>query len=151
MKRLATVSAAAVLLTVVLAGCDQNMVLGPAAIQRRGSDLIVAVCRSIDAASVTLDTWASGLGTPTQVVLEATGNLHLPAGSEFSTSDPPDGLVVATHSSPAMGARDNFTLQILSVRSSEQDINATFTLGNSGLSESLWLHPDGRETAEPCY
>ena len=61
MKRLATASAAAVLLTVVLAGCDQNMVLGPAAIQRRGSDLIVAVCRSIDAASVTLDTWRVGL------------------------------------------------------------------------------------------
>lgn len=54
-KRLATASAAAALLTLVLAGCDQNMVQGPAA------------------------------------------------------------------------------------------------MGNGGLSESLWLHPDGRETAEPCY
>lgn len=149
-RNLLAIGGLAAVTALTLTGCDQNMAQGPAALQRDGTDLVVAVCEDIQVASVLLETWASGNGTPTETVLEATGSVTVQSGSTFSTREGLDGLNVSSQMSPRMESGDNFALQILASRSSDDDINATFTVGESGLSDSLWLHPDGRETADPC-
>ena len=133
-----------------LSACDQNMSQGPVALKRTGEELVVAVCEDIGAKSVLIETWAGGNGTPTATVLDAAGAITFQTGSVFSTRASLEGLTVIDRNPPAMDPRDNFAVQILSTSSSADDINATFTVGENGLSESLWLHPDGRETAEPC-
>jgi hypothetical protein len=134
-----------------LTGCDQNMAQGPAAIQRDGDDLVVVVCEDIDVRSVLVETWGSGDGTPTEIVLEASGSAPLQAGFRFSTGQGVDGLVTQTRTSPSVDPGANIAVQILASGSTEGDINATFTVGQDGLSGSLWLHPDGRETDVPCW
>ncbi len=111
---------------------------------------MVAVCEDIEAKSVLIETWAAGNGTPTETVIEAAGLATFDSGSSFSVGSSIDGLAIVDQTPPAMEPRDNFAVQVLSTRETTDDINATFKLGEDGLSESLWLHPDGRETTEPC-
>ncbi len=134
-----------------LTGCDQNMADGPAAIQRDGDNLVVAVCEDIQVGSLLIETWAAGNNTPSETVLEATGSARLPAGFQFSTGRGIDGLVIETRTSPSVDPGANIAVQILDSGSNEGDINATFTIGQTGLSGSLWLQPDGRETDDPCW
>ncbi len=133
-----------------LSACDPDMSQGPVALRRDGGDLSVAVCEDIEAKSVLIETWARGNGTPSETVLDATGAANIRAGSVFTTGIPIEGLTVIDQNLPTIEPGDNFAVQIISTGSHTDDVNATFTAGQNGLSESLWLHPDGRETAEPC-
>jgi len=149
MKRVAALVCLGIAVISGLTACDQNMSQGPVAIKRDGSELYVAVCENIEAKSVLVETWARGNGTPTTTVLDATGVADLQNGSVFPVSESVEGLTALDRNPPAIRAGDNFAIPILSNGSQGDDINATFTVGDSGLSESLWLQPDGRETAEP--
>jgi len=137
-------------MVLALTACDRNMSQGPLSLKREGEDLVVAVCEDVEAKSVLVETWASGNGTPTSTVLDASGEATLLSGSAFSTRASVAGLVVVDQNAPAMNPGDNFAVQILSTKAGARDINATFTVGDDGLSEDLWLHPDGRETVDAC-
>lgn len=68
-------------MTVSLAGCFENFALGPVAIQRDGTELLIAVCDDIEIRSVFIETRASGFGAPIETVLDATGSLALESRS----------------------------------------------------------------------
>lgn len=144
---LAMVGATALLLS----GCDQNMAQGPATIQRDGDDLILAFCEEIQVGSVLIETWASGNGTPTLTVLDASGSRFVPDRTELTVDELAIGLSVTTQTRPPLNPRDNLAVQLLPADSADQQINATFTIKDEGLSETLWLHPDGRESTDPCF
>lgn len=138
-------------IAVLLSGCDQNMAQGPVAIQRDDDALVLVFCREIQVGEVLIETWASGNGTPTITVLDA-GGLRLITEREALTIDQLAlGLSVATQTSPPLNPRDNLAVQLLPADSADEQINATFTIKDDGLSETLWLHPDGRESTNPCF
>lgn len=133
-----------------LTACDQNMSQGPVALQRDGNDLAVAICADIDAKSMLIESWASGNGTPTETVLDAAGVATIRSGDVFLTGESVEGLTTFNWTQPATEPGRNFAIQILPRSSNADDINATFTIGKDGLSESVWLHPDGQETTNPA-
>lgn len=138
-------------MTVSLSGCFENFALGPVSLQRDGTELRVAVCDDIEIGSLVIETWAGGQGTPTQTVLDATGPLALESGSWLSVSELADSLTVSTQALAPMNPGDAIVVQLLSADARESDVNAPFTIGEDGLSETTWLRPDGRETDGPCF
>jgi len=138
-------------MTVSLAGCFDNFALGPVSLQRDGTELLVAVCDDIEIGSVVIETWASGPGAQTMTVLDATGSLALESRSWLSVSEMADKLTVSTQATASMDPGDALVIQFLSANTREPDFNAAFTIGDGGLSETKWLHPDGRETDGPCF
>ena len=138
-------------MTVPLAGCFETVALGPVSLQRDGTELVVAVCDDIQIGSLVIETWASGQGTPTQTVLDATGSLALESRSWLSASELADSLTVSTQAAAPMNPGDAIVVQLLSADARESDVNAAFTIGEDGLSETTWLRPDGRETDGPCF
>ena len=131
-------------MTVSLSGCFENFALGPVAIQRDGTDLLIAVCDDIE-------TRASGFGAPIETVLDASGSLALDSRSWISVSELTGTFTVTTQAPIPMNPGDSILVQLLPTSSAEDDFTAGFTIGGDGLSETTWLRPDGRETDGPCF
>lgn len=135
----------------LLSGCDQNMFQGPAAIQRDGAELVVAICRDIEIGTVLIETSASGFGTPIETILSASGSRLISARSELTVREVASDLSVSIRAEAPLDPGDELAVQFLPAESTDQQISATFTIKEEGLSETLWLHPDGRESTDPCF
>lgn len=133
-----------------LSACDDNMFQGPAAIQRDGAELILATCIDIEVGSVLIERADAGSGTPIENLLVASGRKLLLAGTESTVQQLASGLEVSTLVEVPLSPGDYLGVQILPANPADQQISAAFTIKDEGLSDTLWLHPDGRETVEPC-
>jgi hypothetical protein len=150
-SRTIQIAAIAIVMLISFSGCEGKMFLGPLAIKRDGGRLLVAVCSSVTAVEITGDERHAGMFEHWQSFWTATGHISVVRGDIFATATPIAGLNATLAKSPRMGPGDAIDIAVRP--SSEADsryLHAVFQLNSSKLSESVWLHPDGKTTESPC-
>lgn len=136
----------------LLAGCYEFPAVGPAAIQREGISLKIAVCSAIDADLVLVEERNISANRGWSTVWRFEADLPLASGDVIST----DPSVTAefpgeVRRQPTLESGDE--IGILFARNQAdppEHIDAKFRIGSEGLSETSWLHPDGTTTTDPC-
>jgi hypothetical protein len=143
--------AAVLALTVAigLSGCE-SYGLGPAAISREGSNLLVAVCEDLAAASIygTIDSVEAGYDWVP--FLDISGDAVLQAATEAGPDSIPPGLA------GTWGTVDFKTLGAVNISfvGTDPDVGFLASFNNGGrqleVAEGKWLQTNGVETDLPC-
>lgn len=137
----------AIVLSISLSACEAQR-LGPAAVRRDGSALVVAVCRPISVTGVLFEERLSG---EWETFWKFDADITLATGDQLSTGSTPP-ISGEIRRDPFLGEGGQITL-LLSEESNPDHpdaITADFDFGPGGLSEAGWLHPDGSMSSEPC-
>jgi hypothetical protein len=147
----ATLLAAAIAMVActLLTSCDpQNNLQGPVAITREGDTLRLAVCRDINAKQILISERDSNRWTQ---IWEADGRIELRSGSELDHNRELSGMEVSTYQPARLSIGSQISIAIVSENVEESpNIVGSFKLGDSGLSDSMWQHPNGSLTDLPC-
>jgi len=143
---LATFPAIAVLVLVV--GCESHG-LGPAAISRDGSDLLVVVCEDFDVNSIYGEIETVKAGHDWTPFLDLSGEATLRSGVVSGPDSFPGGLV------GTWGSLDFDTLEAVNVLFEGADTSDSFqaTFYGRGFLEvpaGKWLQTNGLVTSVPC-
>jgi hypothetical protein len=147
-----SMGAICVALTVIicLSGCDTNAFQGPLAIQRDGDKLRIAVCVTRTIESGYAEERNDSENKPWARFWEANGEATLTRGQSFSTSESIDGFANVLSVDPELAPGSKLAITLVAA-DSDGNLSADFSSGGQErLSETTWLHPDGRETTEPC-
>jgi hypothetical protein len=152
MLRIGAFSATMALTLAGLSGCFESPAVGPAAIQRDGDSLKIVACAAIDADLVFVEERNLAANRPWTTVWRFEAMLPLSSGDMIST-DPSvtAGCPGEVRKVPRLAAGDQVSVLLANnLAEPPQSISAVFQLGEDGLSESRWLHPDGTSTITPC-
>lgn len=147
LKRRLTLVAITVACGLALSSCDfllENPADGPVAIIRAGDSVRDAVCDPVSIVGVRMS--QRGEVGAWSVFWQFEKQLALSSGDVLASADA-DALGVDAGANPAMAPRDDI---LVVLDQGDTAVRAQFTIGGDGLSETLWLHPDGTQTSEPC-
>jgi hypothetical protein len=148
-RRIVAAAMVAIRAAVTLSSCDNNLAMGPLAVKRSGSHLLIAVCADMEVAQVMAGYKTSIWSNKSPDFLEGTGSSSLHFGDILSTGNSWDNLNLRTQKDPDMGGGASIDILLISPKHAEQ-ISAAFKFTGDGLSRTRWLHPDGRSTKKPC-
>lgn len=150
-RSLSAAIAGAVLCSLALSGCDNNIYWGPAAIKSEDGALLMAVCADIRVVKAYGEqqradrySWSS--------FWEAEGSATMSKGDIFTLQSSDLGLVDIVQKAPDLDPGDSIALLLVTPTGGDDeiDIDAQFTNRDAGLSSELWLQPDGSESEVPC-
>ena len=135
---------------IVLCGCE-NPRVGPLAIQVQESDLVVTVCAPISATRLWFEEKGSDWGGDWRTFWKEDVRLALDAGDQISTNPAVTSLAEGgDRSTPQLSPGNRIDIEVKGATGKASQLAAQFTIPESGLSSSSWLHPDGSMTAEAC-
>ena len=130
----------AVMIVMLLAGCEQDA-LGPAAISQSGGELLVAVCDQLDVTKIYGE--ADGI-SDSLTFWDLDGSTHIDYGSILVAGQSfPDMVGTANRLNP-----DDITSIIFRFAGPERDWSAAFN--DASVPAKGWLQTDGSVTSEPC-
>lgn len=139
----------ALLVAVLLAGCDSGLFSGPIAVRMNGSELEVATCRSAEITSLRIQERGTGLFRQWTEVVTGFGSTTVSPGTTFSETDPLPGLTL--QSLTQLELREGHELAVtLRGEISGDLLDAVFVIGKEGVPSDGWLQPDGSVTKEMC-
>ena len=133
-------------LSVMLAGCDQFLP-SPVAIKRDGEALMVVICTTMTANSVTVQErkGAAGAWTP---LAETTEPMTIDPGAPIDLLAKTSAGVTGE---PRLRAGDGIEIAARGMSGAEEiSIYALFTLGQEGLPDDVWTQDGGTVSQEPC-
>lgn len=154
MRTLLRTVGAVVAMAISLSGCvqmTQTTTGKPVALQRDGSRIVAIVCTDLEISGLKMrDRVFPG---DWQTFWEFDKTLTVRAGDELSPSMAAE-LGVAEGNEPEMTANHEIAIYFRADPASstyyEDEFAAKFLVGESGLSETEWLHDDDSFSAEPC-
>jgi hypothetical protein len=141
--------AAALLCVVGLSACDNNLFRSPIAVQRVGTDLLIAFCdEPVEVERI----FASSQNRDKGIALrfwDATGLATLASGQIVAVSEGVEGLDQRISREPYLDA--GTTLTVVAVGTdSRTGYSADISLGDKELPEDEWLRTDGSVSELPC-
>jgi hypothetical protein len=148
-RRVVAAAMVAIFASVALSSCDNNLAMGPLAVKRSGSHMLIAVCADMEVSRVMAGYKTSIWSNKSPDFLEGTGSSSLHFGDILSTGDSWDNLKLRTQKDPDMGGGASIDILLIGPKHVDQ-ISAAFKFNGDGLSRTRWLHPDGTSTKRPC-
>ena len=150
MKPLIGLAIGAALLTV--AGCapDPRHHLSEVVIRRDGSAVVMASCSDIEFDHLSMEQRNLKSGEPWNQFWSSDHRRSLDEGDTISTDDKPlEGDAVSV---PQLHPNDQLRIYLdLAAPEGGRPVAASvFFIGDSGLSDTQWLHADGSLTSQPC-
>lgn len=137
-------------LTLVLNGCENVAAnMGDISIRRSGTDLLVGVCGSLAATSVTVETRDMVPWGFQGNVLAATGSAEFESGGTFSVRDGIPGMDTSESRDIDFSPIDEVLVH-LGTADPDSGMWGFFAIDHKGVPEDAWLHSDGRTTPAPC-
>ena len=144
------VAVAVALIGVVgLSACDNNLYLSPVAVQRDGTDLLIAFCdETVEVKQIFASSSNRNKGVERRF-WDAAGLTTLTSGQIVAVSEGVEGLVQQVSRDPYLAAGTTLTV-VANGTDPRTGYSAELSLGDTMLSEDEWLHTDGSVSELPC-
>jgi hypothetical protein len=139
----------AIVAALTLSSCENNLAMGPLAVKRSGSHMLIAVCTDLEVAQVLASYKTSIWSNKSPYFLKGTGSSSLHFGDILSTAGSWGDLTLTTQRDPVMDGGASLEIQMTAPKYVKQ-VSAAFKFTGDGLSRTRWLHPDGTLTKKPC-
>ena len=135
-----------------LAACDSvNNFQGPVSIKRDGGDLLVAVCTDVVITDLLVDERNVQENLQWRTFWRASGRAAISEGQVLSTAGTIPEMEATILNSPRLQPGDGIGILLRSDDpEGQQNVSGSFQIGEEGLSQTQWQHPDGNLKNEPC-
>lgn len=130
-----------------VSGCVENLSPMDLAVQAAGDSLVVTFCTEVRATNISMSERESAWAGPGEKFVSYEGpELRFANGDKLVPGQPTEVELIAT---PLLDPGSELYILMLG-SSSDYETSGDFVIPEAGLSETLWLHPNGTETALPC-